>query len=61
MDSPRGRSDRGQATATPRLSVTVMPSGGAPTKRAGHTLSVLKKVNGKWLLARDANMLAPEA
>jgi uncharacterized protein (TIGR02246 family) len=44
-----------------RLSVTVTPSGGAPTKRAGHTLSVLKKVNGKWLLARDANMLAPEA
>ena len=44
-----------------RLSVTVTPPGGAPTKRAGHTLSVLKKVNGKWLLARDANMLAPEA
>ena len=29
-------------------------------KRAGHTLSILKKENGTWLLARDANMLAPE-
>jgi len=28
-------------------------------KRAGHTLSVLKKQNGKWVLARDANLLAP--
>jgi hypothetical protein len=27
--------------------------------RAGHTLSVLNKQNGKWMLARDANMLAP--
>lgn len=24
-----------------------------------HTLTVLKKANGKWLLARDANLLAP--
>ena len=44
-----------------RLSVTVTPPAGAPMKRAGHTLSVLRKVNGKWLLARDANMLAPVA
>ena len=27
--------------------------------REGHTLSILKKQNGKWLLARDANLLAP--
>ena len=44
-----------------RLSVTMTPPGGAATKRAGHTLSVLRKQNGKWLLARDANMLAPVA
>lgn len=42
------------------LSVTVTPPGDAPTmKRAGNTLSVLRKENGRWLLARDANMLAP--
>jgi hypothetical protein len=26
--------------------------------RAGHTLSILRKEGGKWLLTRDANMLA---
>lgn len=42
-----------------RLSVVMTPpGGGAPVKRAGHTLSVLRKENGKWRLARDANMLA---
>lgn len=45
-----------------RLSVTVTPPGGAPPmKRAGHTLTVLRKESGRWLLARDANMLAPVA
>jgi uncharacterized protein (TIGR02246 family) len=43
-----------------RLSVAMTPPGGPPTKRAGHTLSILRKQNGRWLLARDANMLAPE-
>jgi uncharacterized protein (TIGR02246 family) len=43
-----------------RLTVDVTPPGGGPpTKRAGHTLSVLQKVDGRWLLARDANMLTP--
>lgn len=43
-----------------RLSVVVTPPGGGPSMtRAGHTLSILKKQNGKWLLARDANMLSP--
>ena len=27
--------------------------------RAGYTLSILTKQRGRWLLARDANMLAP--
>lgn len=45
-----------------RLRVTVTPPGGAaPMERAGHTLTVLKKEGGKWLLARDANLLAPVA
>jgi ketosteroid isomerase-like protein len=43
-----------------KLRVVVTPPGRAqPATRAGHTLSILKKQNGKWLLARDANMLSP--
>jgi uncharacterized protein (TIGR02246 family) len=43
-----------------KLTVVVTPPKDAqPTTRAGHTLSILKKQNGKWVLARDANMLAP--
>jgi uncharacterized protein (TIGR02246 family) len=41
-----------------RLTV-VVTHGGKTSKRAGHTLSVLKKSGGKWLLARDANLLSP--
>jgi len=41
-----------------RLSVVVTPPHGAPPlTRAGHTLTILNKQNGKWLLARDANLL----
>jgi uncharacterized protein (TIGR02246 family) len=43
-----------------KLKVVVTPPGGAPPMtRAGHTLSILKKQNSRWLLARDANMLSP--
>jgi uncharacterized protein (TIGR02246 family) len=43
-----------------KLSVVMtVPEGGAPSKRAGHTLTVLQRVNGRWLLARDANLLTP--
>lgn len=42
-----------------KLSVVVRPPGGArPITRAGYTLSVLKRENGRWVLARDANMLS---
>lgn len=42
-----------------RLEVTVTPPGGAaPVRRAGHTLSILQKQDGAWLLTRDANLLA---
>jgi uncharacterized protein (TIGR02246 family) len=44
-----------------RLSVTVIPtSGAAPITRQGNTLSILRKQSGKWLLFRDANMLAAD-
>lgn len=43
-----------------KLTVVATPPGNAkPMTRAGHTLSVLNRQNGKWVLARDANMLAP--
>jgi len=41
------------------LEVDVTPPGGAPMKRAGHTLTVLRRERGRWVLARDANLLAP--
>ncbi|MET0987705.1 MAG: SgcJ/EcaC family oxidoreductase [Steroidobacteraceae bacterium] len=43
-----------------KLTVVVTPPGGSKSmKRAGFTLTVLTKARGKWLLARDANMLSP--
>ena len=43
-----------------RLTVTMTPKdGGRPVERAGNTLSVLNKQAGRWMIARDANMLAP--
>ena len=33
------------------------PDGSAPVRREGHTLTVFRRVAGKWLLARDANLL----
>ena len=43
-----------------KLSVVMTPPDGAkPSKRAGHTLTVFQRVNGRWLLARDANLLTP--
>jgi uncharacterized protein (TIGR02246 family) len=40
------------------LTVTVTPPGGAPIRRAGWTLTILRKsAAGKWQLARDANLM----
>ena len=41
-----------------RLTVEATMPDGKAMKRSGHTLTVLRKEGGKWLLARDANMLA---
>lgn len=44
------------------LTVIATPSNDdPPITRAGHTLTIFKKQSGKWVLARDANMLAPVA
>ncbi len=41
-----------------RITVTMTPSTGArATTRSGDTLTILRKLNGKWVLSRDANML----
>ena len=44
-----------------RLRVTVTPPGGQPMTRAGYTLTILRRQSeGRWVLTRDANLLAPE-
>jgi uncharacterized protein (TIGR02246 family) len=44
------------------LTVTItLPGGTAPMVRAGHTLTILRKEDGRWRLARDANLLTPVA
>ena len=48
------------AFAWARLSVIATPADGSPpVERAGHTLTVFRREQGRWLLARDANLLAP--
>ena len=43
-----------------KLSVTATPPDGSPPmERAGHTLTVLRKEQDMWVIARDANLLAP--
>ena len=39
--------------------VATPPDGGMPTTRTGHTLTVFRRQGGRWLLARDANLLGP--
>ena len=42
-----------------RIEVTVTPPGGAPLRRSGHTLTILRKeADGRGRLGRDANLLA---
>jgi uncharacterized protein (TIGR02246 family) len=40
------------------LTVTVTPPGGAAIRRAGWTLTILRKTDaGQWVLTRDANLM----
>lgn len=42
------------------IEVSVTPPGGTPARRSGYTLTILRKErDGRWRLARDANLLAP--
>lgn len=41
-----------------RIAMQVLPPGGEPVRRAGYTLTLLRKeADGQWRLARDANLL----
>jgi uncharacterized protein (TIGR02246 family) len=41
------------------IGVTLTPPGGDAVRRKGYTLSILRKqANGKWVLWRDANLVA---
>ncbi len=43
-----------------KLTVEVTPAGsGESTRRAGNTLTILRREHGRWLVARDANLLTP--
>ena len=40
------------------IEITVTPPDGAPVRRSGFTLTVLRKEpDGRWLLSRDANLV----
>ena len=40
------------------LEMTITAPGQAPQQRAGYTLTILRKQDGRWLLARDANLVS---
>jgi uncharacterized protein (TIGR02246 family) len=44
-----------------RIKLTVTPPEGKPVRRSGYTLTILRKQpDGRWLLARDANLLTTD-
>ncbi|MEX3998980.1 SgcJ/EcaC family oxidoreductase [Paraburkholderia sp. EG285A] len=45
-----------------RIDISITPPGAAkPMRRAGYTLTLVRKdASGRWLLARDANLVAPK-
>lgn len=50
------------AHSVARVAVNMRPaSGGEPIHRAGHTLTIFRKIDGRWVLYRDANLLAPQS
>ncbi len=44
-----------------QLTIAITPPGGRPVSRQGHTLTIFSRRNGRWMLARDANLLGPGA
>lgn len=59
-----GETDEGRwAIARVFIRIAMTPPGApAPVRRSGYTLSLLRRgQDGKWRIARDANMLAPDS
>jgi uncharacterized protein (TIGR02246 family) len=40
------------------IEMTITPERGEPVKRSGWTLTILRKEDGRWRLARDVNLVA---
>jgi len=40
-----------------RISFAMTPKGRATVRREGYTLTILNKMNGRWVLTRDANLM----
>ncbi|RQZ13104.1 SgcJ/EcaC family oxidoreductase [Burkholderia sp. Bp9031] len=39
------------------LEIDVTPPGGDTVRRSGHTLTIFRKLDGRWQLTRDANLV----
>ncbi|CAN7543838.1 SgcJ/EcaC family oxidoreductase [Pseudoduganella sp. LjRoot289] len=62
VDEVEVRGDMAWCRTTLEVRVVPLADGGQGMRRAGHTLSILRRNDsGVWQLARDANMLAPVA
>ena len=49
------------AYARSKMEISITPPGGETKHLAGHTLAVYRKLaDSRWVLARDANMVAPK-
>ena len=45
-----------------RIQATLIKAGEPPLRLSGYTLGILRKeADGRWRLARDANLVAPES
>jgi uncharacterized protein (TIGR02246 family) len=45
-----------------RIDLTITPPAGGPVRRSGYTLSLFRKeADGRWRLARDANLLTAQS
>jgi uncharacterized protein (TIGR02246 family) len=48
----------GWAYTRNRIEMTISPPTGEPVRRSGYTLTLFRKeADGRWLLARDANLV----
>lgn len=48
------------ASMVSELTVSVTTPDGEQFTKSGHTLTVFRKIDGRWYLSRDANLLTPD-